>query len=1127
MAVGVPEFSYSITEAWNMGFTADVTLRNDESKAFPDWRIEFDFTSQITSIWNARIVSQSGTRYVIEGPAWDNDLDIGETATFGFVGLGTGAAPTNVVFSGISTEPSPGSPPTLAIGDVTVIEGNNGEVFADLVVRLSNASENTVTVEYATADGTATAGSDYRASSGELTFAAGEVEKTVRVAVLGDLAIEPTETFSVILGNATNASILDGNGVVTILDDDAPPPVEGVPAKPLIYVRDDVGSDGKYTVGFNLWSGINGTSWRLVENGVVIHAASLVASSPNAQTASVEITGRYHGAYTYQVELVNASGATVSDAWTHVVGGASKILLTEVDVGEQAAQITVSLGVTEFDLSVIGSANGSFRVSTNNRSVIAPVVVGGKLRIEGLEGGRASVKIEETTTGEIRYLGVRVRTATGELPGLPDYLAMGSVSEDIPGDLEFWRDFDSDLTNKRMDIRYIYLNGGPENGWRSWQDGLRLQSFLRESLKLGMVPYFVWYNIPDGGESYFTNKEHIESQAYLEGYFNDLKYALDTIRAMAGDETVGFILEPDFLGYLMQIGRVPADQVLARTDAVYSSGVLSRAVDPAFADNVQGLVQAINYTISKLAPNVTFGWQFNLWASPGITTSIPNNGLMHLTDSMGWGAGRAAIASEAREIALYYMNAGILSHGADFVSIDKYGLDAVGYESFAANDPARSTWFWNIDHWNNYLLFCQTLHETTGLPVTLWQIPVGHVNDSLAMNPYSESGRFTPLANTTARYEDSAGTYFLGDRFTASGARWDYFSTNVGGDPGVSTSGSTITWSPHLSDAVAAGITAILFGAGVGISTDGVGSPPTDGYWWITKVQEYYLDPASLNEAPAPRPASLAIDDVTVTEGNVGTTDAVFTVRLSAPQTHEVTVDYSTVNGAATSPSDYVATSGRLTFAPGETAKSILVRVVGDTVLEGDETFFVQLANVVGATLANGQGVGTIKDDDAPLASPFAVFTVTEDWGSGFTGEIKITNTQSLTLASWILEFDFAGQISSIWNAKILDQVGTRYRIQAENWNGTLAPGASVSFGFVGSRASTAVVPTNFLFTGADMSSLAATSTTVSSNSATARNSTPVAKTTKRTRGFSPVAETSLTGTIDEFFSGPSEGLHG
>ncbi|MEK6249195.1 MAG: hypothetical protein N2C12_13520, partial [Planctomycetales bacterium] len=351
------------------------------------------------------------------------------------------------------------------------------------------------------------------------------------------------------------------------------------------------------------------------------------------------------------------------------------------------------------------------------------------LRITGLQAGRASLKLQDAASGEIRFVGIRVRTVDGELPGMPDYLAVGSVSEDTAGDLAFWQDFGGDpLTNKFVDSRYIYLNGGPFNGWRTWQNGERLSSYLRESMKLGMVPQFVYYNIPDAGESYFTNLQHIQSQSYMEAYFSDLQYALQTIHAEAGDELVQMILEPDFIGYLMQNSGLRADQISAVTSAAYSSGVLQAGVDPQFGNSVTGLIEAINYTIGKYAPNVEFGWQFNLWASPGVETSIPQTGIVHLTDTMGIQAGRQALAREAELIAEYYVDAGVLTHGADFISLDKYGLDA-GAQQGAADDPAGSTWFWNSDHWHNYLLFVKTLHETTGSDVVLWQIPVGHIND--------------------------------------------------------------------------------------------------------------------------------------------------------------------------------------------------------------------------------------------------------------------------------------------------------------------------------------------------------------------------------------------------------------
>ncbi|HET9316166.1 MAG TPA: Calx-beta domain-containing protein, partial [Vicinamibacteria bacterium] len=111
---------------------------------------------------------------------------------------------------------------------------------------------------------------------------------------------------------------------------------------------------------------------------------------------------------------------------------------------------------------------------------------------------------------------------------------------------------------------------------------------------------------------------------------------------------------------------------------------------------------------------------------------------------------------------------------------------------------------------------------------------------------------------------------------------------------------------------------------------------------------------------------SMTIDDVGVTEGNAGTTPATFTVRLSVAATQAVTVSYATANGTAAAPGDYTAASGVLTFAVGATTRTVVVAVVGDTALETDETFTVNLTNAAGATIADGVGVGTISDDDAP-----------------------------------------------------------------------------------------------------------------------------------------------------------------
>ena len=106
--------------------------------------------------------------------------------------------------------------PALSITDAVPVAEGGGATF---MVSLSPASSELVTVAYATQDGTAVAGSDYTAASGTLQFDPGMTSHTIRVAVLNDTAVEPTETFAVELSDPVRATLADGTGVGTITDD--------------------------------------------------------------------------------------------------------------------------------------------------------------------------------------------------------------------------------------------------------------------------------------------------------------------------------------------------------------------------------------------------------------------------------------------------------------------------------------------------------------------------------------------------------------------------------------------------------------------------------------------------------------------------------------------------------------------------------------------------------------------------------------------------------------------------------------------------------------------------------------------------------------------------------------------
>ncbi len=145
---------------------------------------------------------------------------------------------------------------------------------------------------------------------------------------------------------------------------------------------------------------------------------------------------------------------------------------------------------------------------------------------------------------------------------------------------------------------------------------------------------------------------------------------------------------------------------------------------------------------------------------------------------------------------------------------------------------------------------------------------------------------------------------------------------------------------------------------------------------------------------------TLSVNDVAVTEGNSGTSNAVFTVSLSAPSANAVTVQYATAPGTATTPADYTSLAlTTLTFAPGETSKPVTVKVKGDTKDEDNETYSLNLSNPTNADLADNQGVGTINDND-PLPA-LSIANVTAAEGSAtkmLTLTVKLTPISGRTV---------------------------------------------------------------------------------------------------------------------------------
>ena len=217
--------------------------------------------------------------------------------------------------------------PTISISDVNHAEGSNGTTSFDFTVSLSAASNQTVTVNYATADGSALAGSDYQTANSMLTFAAGETLKTISVQVIGDTQDEPNENFLVDLSNPTNATLAKAQGTGTIVNDD------NVPA-PLLQF-----SQGNYSVPEDLGA-----------LTVTVTRSGDTSGSASVNYASSDGSATQHGDYEIALGTINFAAGDTTKTF--------QVLINEDNYVEGSEQFTLTLS------NAIGASLGSPSTAT-------------------------------------------------------------------------------------------------------------------------------------------------------------------------------------------------------------------------------------------------------------------------------------------------------------------------------------------------------------------------------------------------------------------------------------------------------------------------------------------------------------------------------------------------------------------------------------------------------------------------------------------------------------------------------------------------------------------------------------------------------------------------------------------
>ncbi len=281
----------------------------------------------------------------------DTTVESNETFVVNLSGA-TNATIGDAQATGTITNDDAAAQPTLTIGDVTVTEGNSGTSLATFTVTLSpvNTSQ-TVTVNYATANGTATTSdNDYETAGGTLTFAPSAATRTLSVTINGDTAVEPNETFAVSLSGATNAAIGDGQATGTITNNDAA-------AQSTLAIGDVTiteGNSGSSVATFTVtlspvnasqtvtvnYATANGTATTIGNDYEAASGTLTFAPSAATRTLNVTINGdtTVEPNQTFLVNLSSATNATIGNA--QAIG-----TITNDDVGV-AAGPTVNVTTT-------------------------------------------------------------------------------------------------------------------------------------------------------------------------------------------------------------------------------------------------------------------------------------------------------------------------------------------------------------------------------------------------------------------------------------------------------------------------------------------------------------------------------------------------------------------------------------------------------------------------------------------------------------------------------------------------------------------------------------------------------------------------------------------------------------
>lgn len=823
--------------------------------------------------------------------------------------------PTTAIGTGtIETDDS--TLPTLSVSPVSVLEGG----VLKFEISLSEVSDEPITVDVAIADGTALKDdSDYTPIAPQtLTFAPNERTKTIEIQTTADNKLEPDETINLTLSNAVNATIA-GTGTVIgmILNDDQQPTI-AISSDPL---REDDPLAATYPFTIRLSNPTTQTvtvNYRTIDDTAKVSdndyvaASGIVTFNPGEVEKTITIRAnadrKFEPTERFIVQLENAVNAGLSDTATIGYG----VLIN--DDAEPELSIAPRPGARTEGNS--GKTPFEFVVTLNNPS-------------------SEEIRVNYTTVNDTAISGQDYDAKTGTLvfaPGVEEQI----ITIDVIGDTDF-EPSESFLVRLSDPVKATLSGSNEARGTILNDDGA-----IRPTIQIDDV-------IANEGS---TDKTYTFKVRLSQATTNTVTVQYRTLNGdfQSGNATIE---DNDYVGVVSPQTLTFAPGEIEKDIAITVRG------DTKFEQNETFFVELLNPTEADLPVSRARGVISNDDALPTISignvaVSEGNEGFTNATFAV------SLSNSSDQPITVDYTTV----DGTARVSDSDYET-ASGKLTFAPGTTTQQITVrvqgdrkFELDEAFSVRLSAPTNAVLFEAPnqgvVTILSDdfrPTISIDDT-SLLPIQEGNTGNTPARFVVRLSNPSAETVTVNYITRNGTANETDYTAV-------TTPTPITFAPGQTQQT---IELQIIGDTRFESDETFTielSDPTNG-----QLARNRTTVTIRNDDPLPQ-LSIAAVPTTQAEGNNGLTPFTFEITLSEASSLPITVNYATTDGTATlANNDYIRVSDTLTFAPGETKKTITVNVLGDTQFEGNETFQVTLSTPNNASIRTNSAIATIIEDD-------------------------------------------------------------------------------------------------------------------------------------------------------------------